>query len=187
VRELSIRAPVSGLVSRLDVEDRDAVERGRPLVTVVDLSAFEIEVLVPESYADEIGPGTPAVIRQGTEDFPGEIRGVSPEVEQGQVRGIVAFTGRVPAGLRQNQRVATRLILESRADVLKVPRGPFLEAGGGRSAFVVRGDVAELKEIRTGATSVGEVEIVEGLEVGDQIIVSDTARYGQAERLFLRE
>jgi len=187
VRELSIRASVAGLVSRLDVEDRDAVEPGQPLVTVVDLSAFEIEVLIPESHADEVGPGTPAVIRQGTDEFAGEVRGVSPEVESGQVRGIVAFTDRVPAGLRQNQRVSTRLILESRPGVLKVPRGPFLEAGGGRSAFVVHGNVAERREIRTGATSVGEVEIVSGLEAGARIIISDTARYAEAERLFLRE
>lgn len=187
VRELSIRAPVAGLVSRIDVQDRDAVEPGRPLITVVDLSAFEIEVLIPENYADEVGMGTPAVIRNGTEEYPGEVRGVSPEVESGQVRGTVAFTGSVPEGLRQSQRVSTRLILESRVDVLKVPRGPFLEDGGGSSAFVVNGGVAQRKQIRIGATSVGEVEIVAGLEVGDRIIISDTARYAQADRLFLRE
>jgi HlyD family secretion protein len=187
VRELSVRSPVAGLVSRLDVGDRDAVNPGQPLITVVDLSAFEIEVLVPEAYAGEVGPGTPALVRRGEEEFPAELRSVSPEVEGGQVRGIVAFSGPAPAGLRQNQRVPTRLILESRPDVLKVARGPFLETGGGHRAFVLDGDTAVLREIRTGATSVSEVEIVSGLSAGDRIIISDTARFGTAERLFLHE
>jgi HlyD family secretion protein len=103
------------------------------------------------------------------------------------VRASVAFVGRVPSGLRQNQRVPTRLIREPRRDVLRAPRGPFLEAGGGRSVYVVEGETAVLREIRVGATSVGVVEIVAGLEPGDEIIVSDTTRFGNAERVFLRE
>ena len=143
--------------------------------------------MIPETYIDEIGPGTPAQLRQGSEEFAGDVRSVSPEVENGQVRAIVAFVDRMPDGLRQNQRVSTRLILESREDVLKVQRGPFLEAGGGRSAYVVRRDTATLEDIRVGATAVSEVEIVAGLEAGDQIIISETARFRNAERMFLRE
>jgi len=186
VAQLTVRSPVAGLVSRVDVEDRDAVAPAQPLVTVVDLSAFEIETQIPEAYAGEIGPGTPAVVRYGNEDFPAEVRSISPEVESGQVRGIVAFTGAIPEGLRQNQRVSTRLILEARPGVLKVPRGPFLEAGGGRQAWVVQGDTALLREIRVGAASVGEVEIVDGLALGDRIVLSDTSRFEGAERVFLR-
>ena len=57
VDALTIRSPVSGLVSRLLIEDHDAVTNGQGLVSVVDLSAFELEISVPEIYADEIGPG----------------------------------------------------------------------------------------------------------------------------------
>jgi len=187
VEGLSIRAPVAGLVSRLDVNDHDAVTTGQPLVTVVDLSAFEIEILIPESYADEIGPGTPAVVIFAGEPFAGEVKVVSPEVEGSQVRGIVNFTDLAPDGLRQNQRVSTRLILESRTDVLKVPRGPFLEAGGGRQVYRVEGDIARVHPVSVGAVSVGEVEVVSGLEEGDRIIISDTARFEKAKKVFLRQ
>jgi HlyD family secretion protein len=187
VEELSVRAPVAGLVSRLDVNDHDAVTTGQPLVTVVDLSAFEIEILVPESYADEIGPGTPAVVTFAGESYTGEVKVVSPEVEGSQVRGIVAFTGQAPEGLRQNQRVSTRLVLESRRDVLKVARGPFLEAGGGREAYRVEGDTATLRPIEIGAVSVDEAEVVSGLQAGDRIIISDTGRFENAKTVFLRQ
>jgi len=186
VAELTVRSPVAGLVSRVDADDRDAVVPAQPLVTVVDLSAYEIELQIPEAYAGEIGPGTAAVVTYGNGEFPGEVRGISPEVESGQVRGIVAFTGRVPEGLRQNQRVSTRLVLDSRPDVLKVPRGPFLDAAGGRLAWVVDGDVAHRREIRVGAASVSEVEVVEGLQAGERIVLSDTSRFEDAERVFLR-
>jgi HlyD family secretion protein len=187
VNDLAVRAPVGGLVSRLDVEDHDAVTPGQPLVAVVDLSAFEIEIQVPEAYADEITPGTPAIVTVSGEDHSGAVRGISPEVEGSQVKGIVTFTGDPPEGLRQNQRVSTRLVFDSRLGVLKVPRGPFLEGGGGHRAYVIDGNLAELREIRVGVSSVTDVEIVSGLEEGDRIIISDITRFREAERVFLKD
>lgn len=187
VEELTIRSPVDGLVSRVMVNDRDAVTQGQQLVMVVDLSAFEIEVMIPENYADEIAHGTPAVITYDTRDYLGAIKSISPEVEGSRVRGVVEFTGEAPAGLKQNQRVPTRLILEEKPDVVKVPRGPFLEAGGGRTAYVIEDSVALSRPIEIGSLSVSEIEIVSGLEVGDRIIVSDTTRFNDAQSILLRD
>lgn len=187
VDELAVRAPVGGLVSRMDVQDHDPVTTGQPLVAVVDMSAFEVEVLVPEGYADEIGPGTPAVVSYSGEEYDGLVKSISPEVEGSQVRGIVSFGQDSPEGLRQNQRVSTRLVLESKANVLKVRRGPFLESGGGNEAYVVDAGMALRRDIRAGAASVDEVEILSGLEEGDQIIISDTARFQGAEGVYLRD
>jgi HlyD family secretion protein len=187
VGKLAVRSPVAGLVSRLDVDDHDAVTPGQPLVAVVDLSEFEIEVMIPESYADEIGLGIDADVSYSGRRFAGSVKSVSPEVEGSQVRGIVAFSEAAPEGMRQNQRVSVRLVLESKSNVLKVARGPFVESGGGREVYAVRGDIAELIEIEVGATSVEEVEILAGLREGDRIIVSDTNRFERAERVYLRD
>lgn len=187
VDELTIRSPVDGLVSRVMVNDRDAVTQGQQLVMVVDLSAFEVEVMIPENYADEIGPSTEAVITYDARQFPGTVKSVSPEVEGSRVRGVVVFSGEAPEGMKQNQRVSTRLILETRPDVLKVPRGPFLESGGGRVAYVVAEGVAVAHPIEVGSLSVSEVEIVTGLEPGEEIIISDTTRFDGAERVLLRD
>ena len=186
VDELTIRSPAAGLVARVEVEDQDAVILGQPLVAVVDLSAFEVEFYAPENYADEIYPGTVARVHYDGIEYEGEVRSISPEVEGGRVKGVVAFTHVAPEGLRQNQRVPTRLILETRSDVVKVPRGPFVESGGGRQAYVIEDGMAVLRPIQVGSLSVSEVEIVSGLEIGDQIIVSDTARFDGAEKVLLR-
>ncbi len=109
---------------------------------MVDLSAFEVEVFVPENYADEAMPPVAAIIQYEGQTYRGELKSISPEVEGSRVKGVVAFTEDPPAGLKQNQRVSTRLILETQQNVLKVDRGPFVESGGGRLAYVVENGMA---------------------------------------------
>ena len=185
VRELTIASPFDGLVATVEVEDRDAVQANAPLLTVVDLSAFEVEVRIPDTYADEAVAGTPAEIELGGRTWPGELTAVSPEVTGSQVEGTVAFTGPQPAGLRQSQRVSVRLLLERRPDVLKVARGPFLD-GGGRKVYVLEDGLARLREIRTGATSLSEVEITDGLQPGEQILLSDSEQFNGADTVLVR-
>ena len=78
-------------------------------------------------------------------------------------------------------------MLESRDDVLKVARGPFLDTGGGRVAYVVHDDIAVRTPIQTGGTSVTEVEILEGLSPGDQIIISNLGEFERVERVRLTD
>jgi HlyD family secretion protein len=187
VEDLSIRSPVDGLVSRVSINDRDSVTAGQEIVTVVDLSAFEVEVMIPEIYSDELSAGVEATITYDNREWQGAVKSISPEVEGSRVRTRVEFVGEAPENLKQNQRVSTRLLLESKTDVLKVQRGPFLENGSGRQAYVIDDGVAVLRPVQIGSLSVSEVEILSGLEAGDQIIISDTSRFEGAERVLLTD
>jgi HlyD family secretion protein len=88
--------------------------------------------------------------------------------------------------LKQSQRLTTRLVFESKKDVLKVARGAFVDAGGGRSAWIVDGEMATRRDITLGASSASEVEVIAGLSVGDKIVVSDTSAFGDARTVLLR-
>lgn len=187
VRELAVAAPFDGQVATIDVDDRQAVAANEPLLTVVDLSTYEVEIRIPEAYADEVGSGTRVEIDYAGRKFPGTLTAVSPEVRESQVEGTVAFAGQAPEGLRQNQRVSVRLVLDRRDDVLKMPRGPYLESGGGRKVYVLEDGLATLRDIRTGAMSVGEVEVLEGLAEGDQILLTDTQQFQGAETVLVRQ
>jgi HlyD family secretion protein len=186
VEELTIRAPFDGLVATVPVEDRDAVVRGQALVGVVDLTDLEVEVNIPESYADDVAPGVAAEVTVGSQPVAGVLTRVAPEVRSGQVEGRVAFEDGVPPGLRQNQRVSTRLVVAEEEDVLKVPRGPFLESGGARWVYVVSEGMARKRPIEVGAVSVTEVEILRGLEAGEQVVLSDLSQLEGAESVLLR-
>jgi HlyD family secretion protein len=187
VGDLNIKSPVNGVVGTLSVTERTSVAQNAALITVVDLSAFEIEFLVPESYADDLGLGMVAEVTYAARKYAAKVSAVSPEVKQGQVAGRLRFSGDIPQGLRQNQRVSSRIVLESRDDVLKVARGPFLDAAGGRVAYVVHDDVAIRTQIQTGASSVAEVEILSGLQPGEQIIVSNLGELGRAASVRLTD
>ncbi|GAB4108386.1 MAG: HlyD family efflux transporter periplasmic adaptor subunit [Acidobacteriota bacterium] len=186
VDRLGVVSPVDGLVSRVEVRDKDTVQPSQALFSVVDLSEFEVEVLIPENYAAEIAPGTVAAVLHEGREYEGRIKSLSPEVENSQVKGRVEFPERSPQGLKQNQRVSARLILDLRPNVLKVPRGPFLESLGGRQIYIVRDGVARLSPIQVGAVSVTEIEVVSGLEEGDEVVLSDLTRFEGADSILLR-
>ncbi len=74
-------------------------------------------------------------------------------------------------------------MLDTRENVLMVERGPFVEQGNGSVAYVMDGNVAVRRPIRIGASSLGEVEILDGLSAGDRVVVSGADQFGDAERV----
>ncbi|WP_300621151.1 HlyD family efflux transporter periplasmic adaptor subunit [Dokdonella sp.] len=185
VDELKMRSPVDGQVGQLLVQQRANVAAGAGVLTVVDLGAFEIEVQVPEVFARELGPGMAAEIQDANGKYAGEVSAISPEVVDGQVIGRVRFGDKRPDGLRQNQRLTTRILMDEHPNVLIVERGPFVDTGAGRVAYVVRGGVAERTPIEVGATSLNAVEIVSGVKEGDRIVISGTDQFNGAQRVAL--
>jgi HlyD family secretion protein len=149
-------------------------------MTVVDLSRLEVELEVPESYADDLGLGMNAEVRIGGTTATGTLSALSPEVVANNVLVRVRFAGEQPAGLRQSQRVSARILIEERPDVLMVPRGPFLDAHGGRFVYVVEDGVAVRRTIRTGVTSVSSVEILEGLSPGQRVVIAGSEGFEDA-------
>ncbi|WP_339826922.1 efflux RND transporter periplasmic adaptor subunit [uncultured Arenimonas sp.] len=187
VDELNVRSPVDGVIGTLNVADRAVVAPNAPLMTVVDLSRLEVELEMPESYAKDLGLGMTAEVRVGATNATGKVSAISPEVVGNQVLARVRFDGEQPPGLRQNQRLSARVLFEEKPDVVKVARGPFVEQHGGRHAYVVEDGIAVRRPIVLGATSVGEVEILEGLQPGERIVISGTDNFEDAERVAIND
>ena len=187
VDELQIRSPVTGMVGSLALNQKAAVIPQQALLTVVDLTSFEVEIDAPESYADELALAMPVDIKVGASNYPGVITAIAPEIIASQVRVRLKFSAETPPNLRQNQRLSARVVLEQRPQVLSVARGAFVDADGGRSAFRLTGDRAERVPIVLGAIGIDRVEILSGLAAGDRIIVSDTAAFRDHNRLLLTE
>ena len=187
VDELNVRSPVDGVVGTLSVADRTVVAANTALMTVVDLSRLEVELEIPESYADDLGLGMNVEVNIGSTQATGKLSALSPEVVRNQVLARVRFDGQQPAGLRQSQRLTARILIEEKPDVLMLPRGSFVEQDGGRIAYVMDGDVAVRRPIQIGATSVSAVEIVSGLQAGERVVVSGTDTFEDAERVSIND
>ena len=182
---LTVRSPVKGMIGSLLVNQRAAVTENECLLTVVDLSALEVEFSISESYASDLAIGMAADINYAGRNYRGSVTAISPEVQQNEVKGRVRFADQVPPGVRQNQRVNVRIVLDKRDNVLKVERGSFVDAGS--VAYRVQGDVATRQPVRLGPMSVGEVQILSGLNAGDQIIVSSISDFGDAPEVHLAD
>jgi HlyD family secretion protein len=180
---LVIRSPVDGQVGQLLVDQSAIVPPNAPVLRVVDLTAFELQIAVPDSFARDLAIGMPAEIGRGKLQYRGRVRSVAPEVVGGEVASRLEFVGEMPEGLRQNQRLSARILLDEREDVLSVERGPFLESGGGHGAYFVRDGVAERRPLLTGAASLSAVEILSGAAPGDRIVISGADAFGDAERV----
>jgi len=187
VDELTVRAPVDGFIGSLAVTNRSVVPANTPLMTLVDLSRLEVELEVPETYVADLGIGMNAEVNYGAGTTGGKLSALSPEVVKNQVLARVRFSGAQPAGLRQNQRVTARLLIDEKPNTLMVQRGPFVESEGGRYAYVLRDGLAVRTPIRMGATSVSAVEILGGLKQGDKVVISGTETFENAERVSINQ
>ena len=192
VAELELRSPVSGIVGNLAVVTREKVARDQAIVSVVDLSHYELEVQIPESYADNLSIGMAAEVTVNNQLYHASLVTISPEVSNNQVTGRVRFdhTGNgelTPSGLRQNQRLTTRILLQQRPDVLMVQKGAFLQGSNGKFAYRIREDVAYRTSIQLGNSSLSQIEVLSGLDEHDTIIISGIDRFNGAGKLLITQ
>lgn len=184
VEALTVRAPFDGIVGQVHATQGATLGANAPILSVVDLHHLEVEIRVPESLARDLAVGMGATIAGGGRRHPAQVSAVSPEVVKGEVVARIRFLrDAMPKDLRQNQHLTARIVLGTRRGVLKVERGPFVETGGGRHAYVVRDGIAVRRRIALGASSLGEVEIVSGLNAGDQVVVSGADRFDGMDRV----
>jgi HlyD family secretion protein len=177
VDDLNVKSPVDGQVGQLFIAERATVAKDAQLLSVIDLSALQVEMQVPESFARDLGIGMAGEISGNGHTWKGLVSAISPEVVNGQVAARLRFAGDTPKQLRQNQRLSVRVLLDKRDNVLTVQRGSFVDESGGSYAYLVRDDIATKTPIRVGASSIDKVEILDGLKEGDRIVISATDRY----------
>ena len=187
VAELQVRSPVDGQVGQLFIADRTNVARDAKLLSVIDLSALEVQMQVAESFARELQPGMPGEITGNGQRWAGRVSSVSPEVVNSEVAARLRFDGKQPEQLRQNQRLSVRVLLDRRDKVLGVARGSFVDEGGGSYAYVVRGGYAEKVPVKLGARSLDRVEIVSGLVAGDRVVISGSDNFKGADRVLIAD
>jgi len=185
VDALTITSPVNGIVGNLSAENKTFLTKNQPILMVVDLSNFEVEIDIPESYADDLAIGMSVDVSFEQQRFSARLVTISPEILNNQVTGRVRFNKETPEKLRQNQRLSTQIILEHKSDVLQVKRGQFLDSSGGKFAYKVENGIAKKTAISIGARSLSHIELLRGLKENDRIIISNTDLFNSAQQVLL--
>jgi HlyD family secretion protein len=169
---LVLKALQPGAIGQRLVGDGAAVARDAALLTLVDLRRLDVQLQVPESLVRELEIGQRGEVLVGAQPVAMRLVSISPEVVNNEVAARLRFDGPQPADLRQNQRLAARVLLERRDAVLGVQRGAFVEQYGGRAAWVLGADgVATKRTVELGARSIDRVEVKSGLQAGERVVV----------------
>jgi HlyD family secretion protein len=129
-----------------------------------------------------------AEVLVGNKKYIASLVSVSPEIIQNQVTTRIRFQDQMPPGLRQNQRLTTRILMEEKNDVLTLQRGQFLDSGGSRVAYVLdEDDIAHRRSIEIGARSLAAVEILHGLSEGEVVVISSIDPFRSADAVLVTD
>lgn len=187
VEALHVRAAMSGVLQQLPVQIGQRMKVGDNLARVADPTKLKAQIKVAETQAKDIQIGQKAVIdtRNGVVD--GHVTRVDPAVEQGTVTVETAIDGELPKGARPDLSVDGTIELERLNDVVYVGRPAFGQENNTVGVFklVTGSNQAVRTPVKLGKSSVNTIEILNGLQPGDQVILSDTSAWDSHERIRL--
>src|SRR6266480_3558595 len=187
VEALHVRAGMSGVLQQLPVQIGQRVKIGDNLARVADPTKLKAQVKIAETQAKDIQIKQKAVIdtRNGTAN--GHVTRVDPAVEQGTVTVEVVFDEPLPKGARPDLSVDGTIELERLDNVVYVGRPAFGQENNTVGMFkLINGNgEAARTPVKLGKSSVNTIEILSGLQPGDQVILSDTSAWDGHERIRL--
>lgn len=182
---LKVRAGVNGVVQEVAIQDGQQVIQGTNLARVVDPSRLKAEVRIAETQTRDIVIGQPAQIDTRNGIIEGKVIRIAPSATQGTVTVDVQLLGDLPKGARPDLSVDGTIELERLKDVLYMQRPAFGQEKSQITLFKYSADGKEALRVpvKLGRSSVSTIEILEGLNVGDKVILSDTSQYDAVNRL----
>ncbi len=189
--ELRVQPGIDGVLQELDVEVGQQVAPGTILARVAQPTHLKAQLKIAETQAKDVQIGQKATVDTHNGVIPGHVTRIDPSVQNGTVTVDVALDGPLPSGARPDLSVEGTVEIERLADVLFVGRPVHGEADSTVGLFKTMGpwnDAAEAVrvQVKLGRTSVNTVEIRQGLQVGDTVILSDMSAWDNFDRIRLK-
>jgi len=187
VENLKIRAGVPGVLQQMAVEEGQRVAPGTTLAKVVQPEKLKAEIKIPETQAKDVQIGQIAQVDTHNGVISGKVSRIDPAAVNGNVTIDIRLEGSLPQGARPDLSVDGTVELERLTDVLYVQRPVFGQPNSLIGLFKVTPDGKEANrvQVRIGRVSVQTVEILDGLKVGDKVILTDMSQYDGQDRLRL--
>ncbi|MFZ1790620.1 MAG: HlyD family efflux transporter periplasmic adaptor subunit [Saprospiraceae bacterium] len=174
LKETTVKAPASGVITWISKDIGRRVTEGQTLVKIANLDKYEVEAFTSDRNSNRLFVGMPAKVRVGKDYIDGKISNVLPAVENNTIKFLVSIDGKNSEILRPNLRAEIYLVTDQKANVLKVQNGPAFNGAPTQDIFVVREGKAIKTNIVKGLNSSDYIEIISGLNAGDEIIISET-------------
>ena len=187
VDDLRVSAGMHGVLQQVPLDEGQRVVAGTNLARVGDPTVLKAELRIAETQAKDIQVGQKASIDTRNGVIPGHVTRIDPAVENGTVLVDVALDGELPRGARPDLTVDGTIELERLEDVIFVGRPVFGQENSVASLFRVEPDGSHATRARVGLgrASVNTIEVLEGLQPGDRVVLSDMSTWDQFDRVRL--
>jgi multidrug resistance efflux pump len=185
---MQVVAGADGVLQDFDLDIGQWVQSGTTLARVAQPDRLKAELRIPQTQARDVQVGQTAWVDTRRDTIPGRVRRVDPNVQGGSVLVEVSLDGDMPAGARPDLNVEGTIELERLSDVLYAGRPTYGQSQSTVSLFRVieDGNAAERVSVQLGRSSVNQIEVLEGLQEGDVVILSDMSRYDDIDRVRIR-
>ena len=183
---LVVRAPIDGQLSYVKATPGQQVASNANIAEIKVLDQFKIHTQLSEYYIDRITTGLPATVNYQGKRYPLKITKVVPEVKDRMFDVDLVFVGEMPENVRVGKSFRVQIELGQPEDALVMPRGNFYQATGGQWVYKIIGDKAIRTPLTIGRQNPQQYEVTEGLQAGDQVIVTGYDTFGEAEELILK-
>ncbi len=189
LRDLDVVAGIPGVLQEMPMEVGQSVAPGMVLARVVQPEKLKAELRIPETQAKDIVVGQSAVVDIRTSTIPGEVTRIDPSASQGTVTvDVKLLVDKLPAGARPQLSVDGTIEIQRLPDVLYVGKPAYGQSNSQVGLFKVvdEGEYAVRTTVMLGLGSVNLIEVVQGLNEGDEVILSDMSRWDSVDRVRLR-
>lgn len=190
LESLVVRTPVAGVLAPLEtpLQEGQWVQSGQNLGRVVEPSRLKAEIRIPQTQAREIVVGQEAHIDTRSDTIQGQVSRIDPAVRQGTVTIDVSLPADLPSSARPDLSVDGNVVIEQLDDVIHVSRPTYGQANSSVSLFRLTddGEYAERVTVQLGASSVNDIEVIDGLQPGEIVILSDMSSVDGFDRVRLR-
>jgi len=188
VNSMEVTAGVSGVLAELPLDEGQWVQSGETLARVVQPGRLKAEVRIPQTQAQDITAGQVAYIDTRNDTIIGQVVRIDPSVQNGTVTIDVALPRDLPRSARSDMSIDGNVVIQRLDDVTYVGRPAYGQANQrvGMFKVVEDGQFAERINVTLGASSVNEIQVIEGLQEGDIVILSDMSNWDGFDRVRLR-
>lgn len=185
---LTIRAPINGLLTSFKAEIGESIPTGQRLGKVDVLEGFKVRAEIDEHYIDRVEKGKTGTFEFSNEIYTLVVDKIYQEVEEGKFEVDLTFNDREPQGIRRGLTLHIKLQLSEATEAILLPRGGFYQKTGGNWVYVVESSeqYATKRPIRLNRQNTQFFEVSEGLTPGEKVITSSYENFGDNERLILK-
>lgn len=182
-----IKAPRKAILTYVNTEIGAQVAQGEKVAVVSDLSHFKIEGEIADTYGDRIAAGSRAIVKIGKDELEGVVTDITPLSKN----GVMAFSVRLEQDnhkrLRSGLKTDVYVLTAVKDAVKRIANGSYYVGPGEYELFVRSGNELLKRKVQLGDSNYELVEVVSGLEPGDQVVVSDMSNYKNKRKMKLDE